>query len=50
LPSAIYAFLQVPGGQNAAMRLVFVSIVIAMAALFASEVLSRRVIKRVGGA
>lgn len=50
LPSAIYAFLQVPGGQESAMRLVIVSIIIAMTALFASEILARRIAKRVGGA
>ncbi len=49
VPSAIYAFLQVPGGENAALRLVVVSIIIAMTALLASEILARRVAKRVGG-
>ena len=50
LPSAIYTFLQVPGGETSAMRLVLVSIVIAMGALLASEVLAQRVQKRVSGA
>ncbi|MBS0123475.1 molybdate ABC transporter permease subunit [Thetidibacter halocola] len=50
LPSAIYAFLQVPGGEASAMRLVIVSIVIAFAALIASEALARRASRRVGGA
>ena len=50
LPSAIYAFLQVPGGEASALRLVAVSVVIAMAALLLSEVLSRRIAARVGGA
>ncbi|MBN8293132.1 molybdate ABC transporter permease subunit [Rhodobacter sp. NTK016B] len=50
LPSAIYTFLQVPGGEASAMRLVLVSIVIAMGALLASEVLARRVQQRVSGA
>ncbi|MDF0599358.1 molybdate ABC transporter permease subunit [Psychromarinibacter sp. C21-152] len=49
LPSAIYAFLQVPGGEASALRLVAVSVVIAMGALLASEWLSRRVAKRVAG-
>ncbi len=49
LPSAIYTFLQVPGGQEPAMRLVIVSIIIAMAALFASELLARRIARRMGG-
>jgi molybdate transport system permease protein len=49
LPSAIYAFLQVPGGEASALRLVAVSVVIAMTALMLSEVLSRRIAKRVAG-
>jgi molybdate transport system permease protein len=43
LPSAIYTFTQVPGGDAGALRLTIISIVIAMAALVASEVLARRV-------
>ena len=50
LPSAIYAFLQVPGGEGAAIRLVIVSVVLALAALFLSEAISRRVAARVAGA
>ena len=50
LPSAIYAFLQVPGGESAALRLVAVSVAVAMAALILSEVLARRIAARVGGA
>ncbi len=42
LPSAIYAFLQVPGGEGAALRLVMVSIALAMGALILSEILARR--------
>lgn len=49
LPSAIYAFLQVPGGESAAIRLVIVSICIAMSALILSEWLSQRIAKRVRG-
>ena len=47
IPSAIYTYTQVPGGETQALRLTCVSIVIAMAALIASEVLSRRVYKRI---
>ncbi|MDE9451006.1 molybdate ABC transporter permease subunit [Aliiroseovarius sp. Z3] len=50
LPSAIYSFLQVPSGEIQAMRLVIVSIVVAMAALILSEVFARRVAKRMEGA
>ena len=49
VPSAIYAFLQVPGGEASALRLVIVSVVIAMAALLVSEVMARRVAARVAG-
>jgi molybdate transport system permease protein len=41
LPSAIYTFTQVPGGDAGAFRLTLVSIAIAMLALAASEVLAR---------
>ena len=50
LPSAIYAFLQVPGGETAALRLVVVSIIVAAGALILSEVLARRIAKKVGQA
>lgn len=46
LPSAIYTLTQVPGGEVGAMRLTLVSIAIAMLALLASEVLARRVSRR----
>ncbi len=49
LPSAIYAFLQVPGGDAQAFRLVIVSIIVAMGALIASEWIGRRVARRIGG-
>lgn len=49
VPSAIYALLQAPGGEAAAGRLVLVSITIAMTALLVSEVLARRVARRVAG-
>ena len=46
LPSAIYTFTQVPGGDDGALRLTLISIVVSMAALVASEVLARRVGRR----
>jgi len=49
LPSAIYAHLQVPGGDDQAFRLVLVAIVIAMAALLLSEWVSRAVARRISG-
>ncbi len=41
LPSAIYTFTQVPGGDAGAFRLTLVSIAIAMLALLASELMAR---------
>jgi molybdate transport system permease protein len=41
LPSAIYTFTQVPGGDVGAFRLTLVSIAIAMLALLASELMAR---------
>ncbi|MEC7763120.1 MAG: molybdate ABC transporter permease subunit [Pseudomonadota bacterium] len=49
LPSAIYAFLQVPGSENAAIRLVVISVAIAMLALILSEVAAQRIARRVRG-
>ena len=49
LPSAIYSFLQVPGGEGAAARLALVSVAVAMTALVASEFLARRAARRVQG-
>ena len=49
LPSAIYSFLQVPGGESNAARLVWVAIALAMGALLLSEWLARAVAKRVSG-
>ncbi len=42
LPSAIYSFTQVPGGDGPAMRLALVSVAISMAALVAAEAMARR--------
>jgi molybdate transport system permease protein len=48
LPTAIYTFIQVPGGEGAALRLTLVSIAISMIALLASEILARRISRRIG--
>ena len=50
LPTAIHAFLQLPGGEASAMRLVVISVVISVSALVISELLARRVSRRVAGA
>ena len=44
--SAIYAFMQTPDGEGAAMRLVVVSIIVSMAALLISEFVSSAVARR----
>ena len=49
LPTAIYTFLQVPGGEAGAFRLTLVSVAISVAALFASEAIAERASRRVAG-
>ncbi|QDC09049.1 molybdate ABC transporter permease subunit [Oceanicola sp. D3] len=49
LPLAVHNFMQVPGAEASAWRLVVVSLVVAMGALLLSEWLSRRVAARVAG-
>ena len=48
LPSAIYTLTQVPGGEAGAMRLTLISIAVSMTALILSEMLARRVGRRLG--
>lgn len=50
LPSAIYTFTQVPGGDAGAFRLTMISIAISVAALFASELLARLAARRIAAA
>jgi molybdate transport system permease protein len=50
IPIALYGFTQVPGGEEAAMRLVLLSVAIAFAALAASEILARRLRRRLAAA
>ena len=49
LPSAIYAFLQVPGGESSALRLVGLSLAVALCAVFVSDWLGRKVADRIRG-
>ena len=49
LSLAIYSLLQTPEGDAAALRLILLSIVLALAALLASELLARRLTRRVAG-
>ena len=49
ISSAIYSLIQTPDGDTAALRLVLISIVIAMSALIASEWFARRATQRLHG-
>jgi molybdate transport system permease protein len=49
LAAAIYAYTQVPGGDEGAMRLTLISVAVSLAALLASELLARRVQMRAEG-
>jgi len=49
LPIALYGLAQVPGGEAAAIRIVVISVVLALAALLASEAAARRIRARVRG-
>lgn len=49
LPVALYGLAQVPGQEGSAIRLVILSILIAFAAMFVSEVIARRVRRRISG-
>ena len=49
LPLAIYSFTQVPGGDAQALRLSIISVLLAIAALAVSEIMTRRAHRRVKG-
>lgn len=49
LPIALYGLAQVPGGEAAALRIVVISIALALAALLASEAAARRLRARIRG-
>ncbi len=46
VPTAIYTYTQVPGGELPALRLTLIAVVVAFAALLLSETLARRVARR----
>jgi len=48
LPLAIYTYTQIPGGDDPALRLVIISILLALAALWVSELGARRVERLLG--
>jgi len=49
LPLAIYSLVQTPDGEQGALRLAAISVVLALGALAASEVLARRLQRRIAG-
>jgi molybdate transport system permease protein len=49
IPSAIYTYTQVPGGDIPALRLTAISVIVSFAALLISEALARRAARRVLG-
>ncbi|NQV56638.1 MAG: molybdate ABC transporter permease subunit [Rhodospirillales bacterium] len=49
LPLALFNEVQTPGGEPAAIRLMVISIIIGFAALIISEILARRINRRIGG-
>ncbi|HIF08913.1 MAG TPA: hypothetical protein EYQ81_03085, partial [Sneathiellales bacterium] len=48
LPIALYSVIQSPGGEDAAMRLLLISVGLAIFALGVSEFLSRRISAQIG--
>jgi len=48
LPLALFTLTQTPGGDAGALRLVVIFAVLALAALIASELLARRIARRIG--
>jgi molybdate transport system permease protein len=49
LPLALYTLTQVPGGEEGALRLCVISVILAMVALIAAEILSRRLAEKIKG-
>ncbi len=49
LPTAIYTYIQVPGGDAQALRLTAISVIIAFAALLLADALARRATDRIRG-
>ena len=49
LPLALYSLVQQPGGEAGALRIAVISVGLALVALAGSELLARRVKRRIGG-
>lgn len=48
LPLALYSLVQTPGGESGALRLCLIAVAVSLAALVASELISRRLAARLG--
>lgn len=48
LPTAIYTFTQIPGGDGPALRLIIISVTMSMGALIAAQLLSNRMVRLTG--
>jgi len=48
LPTAIFTYTQVPGGDGPAMRLLLISVALSFAALIASEICAKWLTRRIG--
>lgn len=49
LPLALYSAINTPGGDEAALRIVLISVALAVAALLLSELMARRITRRITG-
>jgi molybdate transport system permease protein len=49
LPLAFFSLVQQPGGEAAAARLTVISVLVSLAALVVSDLLARRIARRIGG-
>jgi molybdate transport system permease protein len=49
LPVSLYTLAQIPGEESGAIRLVALSLIVAFGAMFAAEIIARRVRKRIAG-
>ncbi len=49
IPLAVYTMMQIPGEEAASMKLVMISVVLAFLAMAGSELLNRRMMKRING-
>ena len=47
LPLALFTLIQTPGGDAAAVRLLSISVILALGALIASEYLARRITRQI---